>query len=88
MAAPAPAPEPLVLECVVCKEPFHHTLKERRPRLLPCGHSFCEADLERLLVHGGIKFDHIKHTSGEVKVGALEVNVLLYLLAVLYPVVY
>src|SRR4051794_26585769 len=69
MAAPASNhldnTEPLALDCAICLVPFHHTTEGRRPRILPCGHSFCETDLHQLLKDNMIWY---VHTNAEMQV--------------------
>ena len=63
MAAPASAAaahDPPALDCGVCLQPFHYSDKDRRPRTLACGHSFCESDLEVLLKDNMITSVHMK----------------------------
>jgi len=58
--------ESLALECEICAEPFEAKKEGRRPRILPCAHTFCEECIGKVIQDRTIPCPRCRHETKSI----------------------
>jgi len=64
----------LSLECCVCSKEFHHTQEQRRPRVLPCGHSLCGGCVQKLVNPQGVCCPTCRYVAPVTNANQVKIN--------------